>query len=481
MAFPADTPPPAATPPRRIFPPVFLSALVFLAGWAVVFYVAHEEEKLQDNTPWGRSLILVQEESPMPGSQPILLRRLTSDEIPSPSMLERELLRELRGMSDGQELIDGLGLDRHEFFLLLDMAPDRWPELLASGRLPERGRAEILAGPLARFDRIEIGGTRFEVVGRIRDNIPGFGFAYVAPDHPDLRALAAESEELKRAWLVPDGFEAARAKELSLSAAEEGEDGEEAAPALVHPTALARRGWTVGLIAGLALMAFGGAGVQVGFLRRVGMGRLGRGLPVLADLSRWPGVLWALHFLYYGLFFCAMLLAMRYPLANLRLMGMIQNVLYRDDLSYVGEAYLSGNIPLAALMTFLHNFGYATFLLMFVPGTLVPVFGTLFALAKNALSFTLVGFGLSPMWIGSADGFTFHSITMVLELEAYIIAAFAVVAFLFNLGLGVMRNERGAVGRAFLVSLSGVAVVAIMLAVAALYEAVSLILLRFAV
>ena len=80
--------------------------------------------------------------------------------------------------------------------------------------------------------------------------------------------------------------------------------------------------------------------------------------------------------------------------------------------------------------------------------------------------------------IGSAFQFTYHSITMTLELEAYVVACFAVALGPVRIVQGFFRKALGSGLRAALeIAAGGAVLCAVMLAGAALYEAVTLILI----
>jgi uncharacterized ion transporter superfamily protein YfcC len=86
---------------------------------------------------------------------------------------------------------------------------------------------------------------------------------------------------------------------------------------------------------------------------------------------------------------------------------------------------------------------------------------------------------MTPLWSGIPGLLLFHSITIVLELEAYIYACVAVCIFWLRIvrGLGnrmVMESFHDAAK----MLLSATLLAGLVLAVAALYEAASLILLR---
>ena len=283
------------------------------------------------------------------------------------------------------------------------------------------------------------------------------------------------------------------------------------------------------VFAGLILVAIGGALFQVRLL--IGLGRRwhGAAFAVLDEMDARPWLLWGLHVLCYGLFFGAMLFAFARPSWNLHIQQMVRAAMHEGPgIKHVVSAYQSGDILLAAAMTFAWNYGVATCALTMLPGVAVPFFGALFALLKNLLSFAFAGYILAPLWTGAAEDMTFHCLTVAIELEAYILAVFTVIvvwiavfknakrelvdgrhaAFAVTIGLAVTpillaalaamlfaldQPRFGAAllgpaaviavtcvyrGKALSPLVSGLLVTGVLLAVAGLYEATTIILLR---
>ena len=129
-----------------------------------------------------------------------------------------------------------------------------------------------------------------------------------------------------------------------------------------------------------------------------------------------------MHIFVYGSLFGAMLLGIQEPLLHIVLQEFVAAAFTEGDLAYIGAAYESGNVLLAAAATFANNYLLQTIALTLLASFGVPMFG----LFKTAASVVLVGLAMPPLWTGMAGGFTFHSVTMVLEFEAYIFACIAV-------------------------------------------------------
>jgi hypothetical protein len=99
--------------------------------------------------------------------------------------------------------------------------------------------------------------------------------------------------------------------------------------------------------------------------------------------------------------------------------------------------------------------------------------------AKNLLSFALVGLALSPVWTGVSEKMTYHAGTMVLELEAYVLVSIVMVLYPWHLLRALTaRDDTGGGARirhALASVASGTLLAGAILALAALYEAVTLI------
>ncbi len=82
---------------------------------------------------------------------------------------------------------------------------------------------------------------------------------------------------------------------------------------------------------------------------------------------------------------------------------------------------------------------------------------------------------MTPLWSGMPGMLIFHSVTMVLELEAYVFACVTVALFWIHVVRSLRQSEP--LGYAIRILLAGTALSGVLLAIAALYEATTLILL----
>jgi len=142
-------------------------------------------------------------------------------------------------------------------------------------------------------------------------------------------------------------------------------------------------------------------------------------------------------------------------------------------LAVAGKAYLSKNILRAAVTTFAINFAFGSLAVITLPSVIVPGVGVLVA-AFRAL---LWGLLLAPSFATLSGVMLPHSITLLLEGEAYVIATFfglLILVYLFRRAEGPGAARR--YGRALLMNVRGNLLVVIVLAIAAIYEAIEVIL-----
>jgi len=83
---------------------------------------------------------------------------------------------------------------------------------------------------------------------------------------------------------------------------------------------------------------------------------------------------------------------------------------------------------------------------------------------------------MSPLWVGTAAVLILHCLTMVVELEAYIIACFFVLLWSALLLRGIRKRQvSAAIRKGSWLLFNAALLTAVILAAAALYEAVTLI------
>lgn len=180
--------------------------------------------------------------------------------------------------------------------------------------------------------------------------------------------------------------------------------------------------------------------------------------------------------LYYGLVLAGMAVAFARPevqQALLRVVG--ESFSPSGEMASVVTAYQSGDVWSAALLTFGVNLVLGSFLVLTLPSLIVPFFG----MVMGAYRAILWGLLLAPQGVLALPMIP-HSLTLVLEGQGYILALLGA----YTVGKGLFRPAAyGAPGpwQGYLAGLRRCArlyvLVIVVLAVAAVYEALEVILI----
>jgi len=494
----ADPVPVEIVPRRKPWKGMLCGLFLVCAGIALLWNTSGTEYAALKKEPWKDAFILFEPAKKPVAAEKIPVRVRLAERA---EMLESDVLLDLMGDLVQWDRFDRyIGLSYPEMVIALDLSEDRLRPLLASGRLPGPGKAEVLAGDLARPEPFSIDGIEFQVVGTLKRSVSSFLFAYMLPRAAEFEGLFSPERGAKAGTLVANG---ARLLDDNLLPdyfptlpPEEGEGegegtvegegeteflaatGEEAPePPFVVPNyfgGLLRSADTVSrftLIA-MALVAFGGVLFCYHLFRRLkeGDGVILR--PFIEETLQRKKLFWFMHLFFYGLFFLAMWSAVEHPLIAYRTKQYIEAVFEVGGLGHVGAAYDSRSITAAAWMTFYNNYIEQTLGLTF----LVSLFPIPLGLVKNVLSFLLVGTAMSPLWVGSADMLILHSVTMTLELEAYILACIAITTWPLMLIAGFRNKQRmKAFKRGISMLFAAMIFTGIILGLAAIYEAMTLI------
>ena len=489
-----ESPPPAAADAG----PGGLSLPAALFGAAVLLLVlaAIGEERLIAREPWAGGLVCLDGETPPPPDALAVRARIVSREHPAPGDRELRLLHDWAVSSDE---VSGFRADTPELAVAVALPKGDLVPLLASGRLPEPGAPEALAGDLARDEAFALAGQPFTVVGRLRRNVSGFLFSYLILDDPALDAAFPDDGATVEGWAHPNGMnlqpdDGGEAGEEASGDSEEGDDTapvaeeesggaseEEEDPAALVPYWQGGETRTVPLAAwaaaaGLALAVLSAWIAHTRLCRRwaatLPAGHFFR--PLFGEVAARPRLWAGMHAGLYALLFLAMLLVMSRPLLAHRFNAYIGAVFAEGGLEHVGRAYASGNVLEAAWVTWRNNFLEQTVL----HTVLLSVFPLALGVAKNAATFLLVGAGMAPVWVGRSGTYAFHVVTMVLELEIYALASFAVTVWALRVFAFLRKPEPASLpglGAGVQVLGGTILYAGVVLGAAALYEAVTLI------
>jgi hypothetical protein len=377
------------------------------------------------------------------------------------------------------QAIDGIDLELSKSFSLnhqqmLILSPDfkqRFAEnMLESGRLPEPGTKEVLADPYtADRDPIMVGDLNLTVVGVLKKTDSLLLDARYAPDDPAMRNMLEKNEKP-----LVDGYL------ISSDELKQIEDVKKKLPPK-ELTAIAglrrmNKAAYYNYALGELLFLLGGSGLLIkGCMfaaRRITNAWIGA---PLAEINRHWKLFSLMHAVYFGLFLIGMLAIYDAPLLQDFLQTVISGQIENGSgpLGVAGKAYATRNVAIAAVVTLLINFFAGSLLVITLPSVIVPGIGVLMAVFRA----TMWGILLAPSSIVLAWGMIFHSGTLLLEGEGYLLATFfalLVPIYLFSPKEGDNLGARYA--RAVLMNLKGNIIVFIMLAIAAAYEAFEVIM-----
>jgi hypothetical protein len=477
-------------------------AVVAALGFGLMLVAYGERPRPDPRSPWAQGWIAVgsANANPDPARKPLpgrsiaaRLRLLSGDER------TEALLKILRHAAP--EVAKSLHLQLQPKLIELSLADAGvGAAAVDAGRLPVAGRDEVLAGAHAlSSERLTIGERTFKVVGVLKPDLALLAGCYFVPPSPAAESLFAEGDNaVHHATLVGLTREQAQDRHLvkELEAAFPSEKFERVMPA----TRLGREAYYLYLL-GQAGLLLGGSGVLIG-LYRWGAEKVRS--PWLAaplrEIERRPRLVWTVHLVYFGLVFLGALAVYELPEVQMVLMASVRDQFAGKSgpLSAAGRAYLSGNILRAAAVTFLVNFLLGTVAMITLPSVILPGVGAVVA-AFRAYSWGVL---LGPAFVQTAFAMLPHSWTMLLEGEGYILATlFALLIPIYlvsreddspiaaadenpddpNAVAVVTKPASTTLGgrfrRAVVLNLQGLVWVALVLGVAALYEATELITL----
>jgi hypothetical protein len=177
-----------------------------------------------------------------------------------------------------------------------------------------------------------------------------------------------------------------------------------------------------------------------------------------------------MNLIYFGLVVAGMALVVAIPSIQESLLAQARQAVEQGALAPVAKAYRSGNVPLAAVVTLLVNLIAGAFLMITVPSLLIPFLGLLVA-AWRALIWGLL---FSPANPQMRLAMLPHYLTLVLEGQGYVLAMLAV--YLQSRWVLQPRGSRAAAFRVGLRQTQALYLpISIVLAIAALYEAIEVI------
>jgi len=371
---------------------------------------------------------------------------------------------------------------------------------LQSGRLPALGKDEVLAGARAtHVGHVAIGNRSLLVVGRLKPDLALFADSYLIPASEATNDLfPLDDPAVQRATLIqlePDQFYRRKVQAQLEEALPSAKYTKVMTEERLDPASYYR------YLAGLAALLLGGSGALIGLYRWGAERSLRRGLAdddanwggqdepgsskaraswfaaPLVELHERPRLVWGVHLAYFGIVILGSALIHELPDLQTVFLSAIRGALTAKSgvLAAAGKAYGSGSIPWAAFVTFVINFFLGSLLMITLPSMLVPGSGILIATLRSVLW----GLLLAPTLVVLALTMLPHSLTMLLEGEGYILATIfglLIPIHIFQSSLG--GNPLSRFGRVIVLNFQACGLVALVLAVAACYEATEVILMN---
>ena len=198
--------------------------------------------------------------------------------------------------------------------------------------------------------------------------------------------------------------------------------------------------------------------------------------PPLDIVRRHRRTYYILNAVYYGLIVLAMLYVPFNPALQQSLMQAIGTTFSQGPLSVLTNAYLDGQMILAILLTFVVNLFIGSFATITLPSLIIPFSGLLMG-GYRAIVWGLIYAPTSPQMVMILVP---HSLTLVLEGQAYILAMLAVVlqgrAFLQPRSVGATSHRQG-YWQGLKLTWQLYLLIVLMLAAAAIYEVLEAVLL----
>ncbi|HNZ47654.1 MAG TPA: hypothetical protein PLY90_10750 [Candidatus Hydrogenedentes bacterium] len=457
---------------------IFFAILLFLVGIAGLFFSTLIDLAYSHEVPWRTAAIYL---------APVYVPREQIAYPLSARPLDARLWTDDRGldMLAGIATVPGSETaPRREMLFALDLASETLQIPLLSGRLPEPGQAEVLAGDLASPEPFTINGITFTVTGRLHPAASGFICSYLLPDRSAFAELFdnADPEVFQGVFIPENGLmipEPPSGKVRHPVASETDADelpGKETDAVIAVPAVIGGVLRTHDYAArcsflSMLLCALGGSLFFIKLFRRFHLQERRLFAPVFGAMEQHRRFFMLMHLLLYGAFFLSMYSAISNPLMGYELKRYTMDIFSDGSLEYIGSAYDKGNILQATWATFYNNYIEQTLVMTFALSLILPL-----GVLKNIASFFIVGGAMSPLWVGTAAVLILHCLTMVVELEAYIIACFFVLLWSALLLRGIRKRQvSAAIRKGSWLLFNAALLTAVILAAAALYEAVTLI------
>jgi hypothetical protein len=392
--------------------------------------------------------------------------------------------------ADLEEKVDKLGgmysvqgrrfLRNHQIKLVLfrDFGRRYTTDMLESGRLPRAGSTEIIADADASpYNQIPIGDKTLHVVGVLKKWNSLHQDACYAFDDPGLRQMIdPNGKAFHNGFLVPwkDVF---LSKALENTMEKNAVSPQDPFTEVVGAPRLDRNTFYI-YVTGMFFFIFGASSLLIQLYRNVAPRTTGSLFgPPLTEINRHWILFALLHVAFFGIMLVVMIIIYDMPMTQDFYSEMYSGQVESNSgtPALAAKAYGSGIIALAAVVTLVINFLPVSILQITMPSFIIPGIGVVMIFIY-AVRWGIV---LSPASSNISGTMLFHTPTLLLEGEGYILATFfasLVPFYLFNPALG--KKIRFRYWKALMINFKGNIIVLILLAIAATYEAIEIILYR---
>jgi hypothetical protein len=363
---------------------------------------------------------------------------------------------------------------REKLILYPEIATDLTNEMLEWGRLGRPDTNEVVAGPcVSTKDRITIDGRAFKVVGQLRKSVGLFANSYlICGDTITSELFNINNEAVMYAYFLQLSTQPLHNLEMNQKLIEAFPNSQFVAytqfvrvePALFYLS-----------IVGMLLLLLGGSFVFYNLYGILGNHFSNNWLRLpLLEIGRHKHLFLSVHLFYFGTVLLFMLIAYQVPELQASLRASVKSEVMNvsGPLGFVVKAYISRDILRAALFTFAVNFLLGSLAAITLPSIIVPGGGLLVA------GFRAAGWGFAgaPTFVDLSSKMPAYSFVLLLEGEGYILGLFfglLIFVYLFRRDKESKLAHR--YGKTLLMNIRGNLLVAIVLIIAAIYEAVEVI------
>ena len=364
---------------------------------------------------------------------------------------------------------------REKIILYPFEATDLTAEVLENGRLPSPDSNEILAGYQTKNrESLIIDGNVFKITGRLKKSVRLFAESYlILGDEKRSEVFNEDNEDVEKACIVKLTKEQADNQQISSLLRQAFERSQ-----FTGYVPFIRTGplpYCI-YIGGFALLLFGGIFMLFNIYKLLSERVTNKWLqPGLLAICKYRKLFIAINMVYFGTVLLFMIVTYLVPEIQILTMSAIKSSVSSNGpnpLAVAVKAYSSRDVLLAAVTTFAINFPIGSVMVITLPSLILPGSGIFVAVLRSAMW----GLLLAPSSDIMSGAMLPHSFTLLLEGEAYILAAFfGVLTFVYLINKQEGETVMKRYVKALVINVKGNLLVAIVLGISAIYEAIEVI------